>query len=71
MQIKQNRKPIRLKFNDAEGNGSTKLKRCKVPFLMKSENYLIGNPFLLLYTRPKEEIDHPLAMESQLIRIFV
>jgi hypothetical protein len=71
MQIKQNRKNIRLKFNDAEGNGSTKLKRCKVPFLMKSENYLIGNPFLLLYTRPKEEIDHPLAMESQLIRIFV
>jgi hypothetical protein len=32
MQVKQNRKTIRLKFNDAEGNGSTKLKRCKVPF---------------------------------------
>jgi hypothetical protein len=71
MQITQNRKTIRLKFNDAEGNGSTKLKRCKVPFLVKSENYLIGNPSLLLYTRQKEEIDHLPSMESQLIRIFV
>jgi hypothetical protein len=32
MQIKKNRKTLRLKFSDAEGNGSTKLKRCKVPF---------------------------------------
>src|SRR5260370_35482625 len=36
----------RLKFGDAKGNGSTKSKRCKAPFLVKSENYLIGNPFL-------------------------
>ena len=57
MPDKQGRTVIRLKFGDAEGNGSTKSKRCKAPFLVKSENYLIGNPFLLLYTRSKEESD--------------
>jgi len=56
-----------LKFGDAEGNGSTKSKRCKAPFLVKSENYLIGNPFLLLYTRPKEEIDNAPSAGSHIL----
>ncbi len=56
----------RLKFSDAEGNGSTKSKRCKAPFLVKSENYLIGNPFLLLYTRSKEEIGYAPSEETDI-----
>src|SRR5258708_12716534 len=36
-------------------------------FWVKSENYLIGNPFLLLYTRPKEETGNAPSAGSHIL----